>query len=224
MTEWIGKGLWCFKNLPPCLSEGANMLGGTALYVILFLVVFAETGLVVTPFLPGDSLLFALGALCAQPEFPLGVVQSGVLLIAAAILGDAVNYSIGYRIGPKVFASESSRLLNKQHLLKAQRFYEKHGGKAIIIARFVPIIRTFAPFVAGIGRMNYRRFALFNVTGAIAWVCLFLVAGYQFGNLPAIKRNFQVVILAIIVISVMPIVIELIRARRAGSAEPSITP
>ena len=141
---------------------------GPWLYVLLFAIVFCETGLVVTPFLPGDSLLFATGALCALPGSPLGIVQIIALLIAAAILGDAVNYGIGYRVGPKVFKSETSWWLNKKHLMRAQRFYEKHGGKTIVLARFMPIVRTFAPFVAGIGKMKYSRFGMFNITGGIA--------------------------------------------------------
>jgi membrane-associated protein len=186
---------------------------GPWLYAVLFLIVFCETGLVVTPFLPGDSLLFAVGALAATGT-AIDVTLVIVLLCAAGILGDAVNYAIGRRVGPAIFSRERSRLLNKEHLLRAHRFYEKHGGKTIIIARFIPIIRTFAPFVAGIGEMSYRRFAAFNVVGAIAWVVSFTLAGYWFGNQPFVKKNFTLVILAIIVISVIPAVIEFWRARR----------
>ncbi len=214
-------GLHCFQHLPECLADGGQKLGAMWLYAALFAVVFCETGLVVTPFLPGDSLLFALGALTGpagkEVHFPLGVVECGVLLVAAAVIGDAVNYAIGKRIGPAVFKREDSRWLRKAHLQRAQDFYERHGGKAIILARFVPIVRTFAPFVAGVGKMRYSRFFLFNVTGAIAWVSLFLVAGYKFGEFPAVKRNFQLVIVAIIIISVMPIAIEFWRARRTGA-------
>jgi len=190
---------------------------GPWIYLVLFLIVFCETGVVVTPFLPGDSLLFALGALAASES---SVLSLPVLLIAlgvAAILGDAVNYAIGRFIGPKIFQREDSFWMNKKHLLRAQAFYEKHGGKTIILARFMPIVRTFAPFVAGIGKMNYGRFAMYNVTGGVIWVFSFLLAGYFFGNIPTIKTNFHIVILAIIVISVLPIVFEFIKARRLSS-------
>jgi membrane-associated protein len=190
-------------------------------YVLLFAIVFCETGLVITPFLPGDSLLFAVGALAATEGSPLEVVSVSVLLIVAAVVGDALNYSIGKLVGPKVFARESSRLLNKQHLVRTQRFYEKHGGKTIILARFVPIVRTFAPFVAGIGRMQYRRFALFNVTGGVTWVLIFVGAGHAFGNIPSVKRNFHYVIVAIILLSVLPIVFEWWRARREANPAAS---
>jgi membrane-associated protein len=197
------------------LNAWAGDLGGW-LYALLFLIVFAETGLVVTPFLPGDSLLFAVGALSATEGSPISVWLVGILLMVAAIIGDAVNYAIGRRIGPKVFKSETSRLLNREHLLRAQAFYERHGGKTIIIARFVPIIRTFAPFVAGIGQMSYPRFAFYNVIGAVSWVWSFLLLGFWFGNREIVKKNFTVVILAIIVISLIPAVIEFIKARRAA--------
>jgi membrane-associated protein len=208
----LGKILDVLLHLDAHLNQWAAELGPWT-YVLLFAIVFCETGLVVTPFLPGDSLLFAVGALAATEGSPLGVVQVSLLLIVAAVVGDAVNYSIGKFVGPKVFSHEGSRLFNKDHLLRTQRFYEKHGGKTIIIARFVPIVRTFAPFVAGIGRMAYRRFALFNVTGGIVWVVLFVGAGHLFGNLPVVKRNFHYVILGIIVVSVLPAVIEWWRAR-----------
>jgi membrane-associated protein len=207
------KALDIFFHLDQYLVTWSTTMGGW-LYVLLFAIVFAETGLVVTPFLPGDSLLFAVGALCGLEGTPLSLPVVNVLLIAAAIIGDAVNYSIGHRIGPRVFHSETSRWLNKKHLLRAQSFYERYGGKTIIFARFIPIIRTFAPFVAGVGSMTYRRFFMFNVVGAIAWVTSFTVAGYFFGNIPAVKRNFQYVILAIIVISLMPPVIEFLRERK----------
>lgn len=185
---------------------------GTWAYAVLFLIVFAETGLVVTPFLPGDSLLFAAGAICALGT--MDVVTLGVLLIVAAIIGDGVNYAVGMRIGPRVFSRPSSRWLKAAHLRRAHEFYEKHGGKTIVLARFMPIIRTFAPFVAGIGQMRYRQFALYNVLGAIVWVASFLALGYLFGNQPAIKKNFTLVIAAIIVISAVPAVIEMVKARR----------
>jgi membrane-associated protein len=193
---------------------------GPWLYVVLFAIVFAETGLVITPFLPGDSLLFAVGALAATGT-AIDVTVVILLLCVAAVVGDAVNYAIGRRVGPAIFKREGSKLLNKEHLLRAHRFYEKHGGKTIIIARFVPIIRTFAPFVAGIGEMSYRRFALFNVTGGVAWVVGFTLLGYWFGNQPWVKKNFTFVILAIIVISVMPAVIEFWRAKRASARRPT---
>src|SRR4029079_8950287 len=162
---------------------------GPWLYAVLFLVIFCETVLVITPFLPGDSLLFAVGALAATGT-AIDVTLVILVLCVAAVLGDAVNYAIGRRVGPKIFSKETSRFLNKEHLLRAHRFYEKHGGKTIIIARFIPIIRTFAPFVAGIGEMSYRRFALFNVTGGVAWVAGFTMLGYWFGNQPIVKKNF----------------------------------
>lgn len=202
------------------LTAWTQTMGGW-LYVLLFAVVFCETGLVVTPFLPGDSLLFAVGAICALEDSPLSILVTIPLLIFAAVLGDAVNYSIGRKIGPKVFTSEKSWLLNKKHLLRTQAFYEKYGGKTIIIARFVPIVRTFAPFVAGIGQMRYRRFFAFNVIGAIAWVIIFVPAGYWFGNLPVVQKQFHYVIVAIIVLSIMPAVVEFIREWRARGRAPS---
>ncbi|MFZ9870047.1 MAG: DedA family protein [Candidatus Kapaibacteriota bacterium] len=184
---------------------------GVWTYAILFLIVFAETGLVVAPFLPGDSLLFAAGAICALGT--LDVTTMILLLIVAAVLGDGVNYAVGQRIGPRVFRSDTSRWFNKQHLTRTQAFYDKHGGKTIILARFMPFVRTFAPFVAGIGSMSYSRFLAYNVVGAVLWVGGFGVLGYFFGNQPVVKKNFTLVILGIIVISVMPIVVEFIRSR-----------
>lgn len=189
-------------------------LFGLWLYLILFLIIFCETGLVVTPFLPGDSLLFAVGALAARPGSPLELGWLLPLLIAAGIIGDGVNYFIGFRLGPRVFHSERSRFLNKKHLFRAQAFYEKYGGKTIVLARFIPIIRTFAPFVAGIGKMSYRRFLSFNVIGAAAWVSAFMLGGYWFGNLASVKRNFHYVIVAIIILSIMPAIIEYFRERQ----------
>ena len=215
--ELIGQFIDVFLHLDQHLNEWAVTLGPW-LYALLFLIVFCETGLVVTPFLPGDSLLFAVGALASLDGSPIGLPQVALLLIVAAVLGDAANYSIGAYLGPAVFSSERSRLLNKQHLVRTQLFYEKHGGKTIFLARFVPIIRTFAPFVAGIGRMRYRYFASYNVSGALAWVLSFLVAGYFFGQLPAVKRNFQFVILGIIGVSLIPVVTEFVRARRQAAA------
>jgi membrane-associated protein len=190
-------------------------------YLILFLIIFAETGLVVTPFLPGDSLLFAVGALTTVEGSELSFWVMLPLLIFAGIIGDAVNYSIGKYLGPKVFYSDTSWLLNKEHLLKTQAFYEKYGGVTIIIARFMPIIRTFAPFVAGIGKMKYPKFALYNVTGAVVWVASFLVAGYLFGNIPAVKRNFHIVIFAIIFLSVLPMIIAWFKSRSEQKLQTS---
>ena len=194
---------------------------GGWVYGIIFLIVFAETGLVITPFLPGDSLLFAAGALCGAELLNPWIM--GVLLLSAAIVGDAVNYSVGRSIGPKVFASTDQRttlhrLLNREHLEKAHAFFEKHGGKAIVIARFVPIVRTFVPFVAGAGYMSYGAFAFYNVTGAILWVSACFGLGYLFGNIPIVKQNFSLVAIIIIIVSVLPVVWEFVKARRAKPA------
>jgi membrane-associated protein len=205
-----------FLHLDQHLNEWATTLGPW-LYAVLFLIVFCETGLVVTPFLPGDSLLFAVGALASLEGSPIGLPQVAVLLVVAAVLGDAVNYSIGAYLGPAVFTSERSRLLNKQHLVRTQLFYERHGGKTIFLARFVPIIRTFAPFVAGIGRMRYRDFATYNVTGALAWVLVCMGAGSLFGQIPLVKQNFELVILGIVAVSLIPVVVEFVRARREAA-------
>jgi membrane-associated protein len=189
---------------------------GGWVYALLFLIVFAETGLVVTPILPGDSLLFAAGALCGAGL--LNPIIMAVVLIAAAIIGDAVNYSVGRSIGPKVFTAtdESTRLhrlLNREHLERAHAFFEKHGGKAIVLARFVPIVRTFVPFVAGAGYMSYGAFAFYNVTGAFLWVLSCFGLGYLFGNVPIVKENFWIVALGIIAVSLIPIAIELLKSR-----------
>jgi membrane-associated protein len=180
-------------------------------YMILFLIIFCETGLVVTPILPGDSLLFAAGALAAVGE--LNVWFLAALLAIAAIAGDTVNYWIGHLVGPKVFHYEKSRFFKKEYLDRTHIFYEKYGGKTIIIARFIPIIRTFAPFVAGIGAMSYGKFLAYNVIGGIAWIAVFVLGGYYFGNLPAVKHNFTLVIFAIIFISILPAIIEYVRHR-----------
>jgi membrane-associated protein len=198
---------------PVTLNEYAHTFGPW-LYVVLFAIIFAETGLVVTPFLPGDSLLFAVGAVAAHPSSPIQLGLIAVLLVFAAVLGDAVNYTIGYLIGPRVFARDDSWLLNKRHLLRAHQFYEEYGGVTIILARFIPIVRTFAPFVAGIGKMNYPRFALYNISGGAVWILSFLVAGWWFGGQEVVQKNFHLVIVAIIVISVLPGVYEYVRARR----------
>jgi membrane-associated protein len=182
-------------------------------YLILFLVIFIETGLVVTPFLPGDSLIFAAGAFAARPGSPLNIIVLFILLCAAAIAGDTVNYWIGHYIGPRAF-SGNIRFFKKEYLDRTHDFYERHGGKTIILARFIPIIRTFAPFVAGIGAMTYPRFIAYNVIGGIAWVTLFTFSGYFFGELSFVKNNFSFVVMAIIFISVLPGVIEYLRERK----------
>jgi len=185
-------------------------------HLLLSLVVFCETGLVVTPFLPGDSLLFAAGAFAAAGSLKLGWLLA--MLPAATILGDNVNYWIGHALGPKVFHYQRSRFFRKEYLERTHAFYQKHGGKTIIIARFVPIVRTFAPFVAGIGRMSYSWFLGYSLAGCLLWVGIFVLGGYYFGNLPMVKRNFTLVIFAIILISVMPGVVEYIRHRRRRAA------
>jgi membrane-associated protein len=186
---------------------------GVWVYAILFLIVFAETGFVVTPFLPGDSLLFVAGALAGAGSMDLWVLNG--TLIAAAILGNSVNYAIGRYFGPKVFHWENSRFFNKAALMKTHVFYEQHGGKTLVITRFIPILRTFAPFVAGIGAMTYVRFQAFNVSGALLWVGSLTIAGYLFGNLPIIQNNLTLVIFAIIFISVLPAIIGYLKHRRA---------
>jgi membrane-associated protein len=206
-----------FLHLDQHLAEVIQRYGTTT-YAILFLIVFLETGLVVTPLLPGDSLLFAagsfagIGALSLWPLF--------FLLCVAAILGDTVNYAIGARLGPKVFNYSKSRFFNPDHLRKTHAFYEKYGGKTIIIARFVPIVRTFAPFVAGIGQMSYWHFLAYNVVGGILWVSVCVFTGYFFGNLPFVKKNFSVVIIVIVLISVLPAVIEYLKHRAEAKRKP----
>ncbi len=212
-----------FHAIYPLSPGSINSLAqsvGPWLYVALFAIIFAETGLVVVPFLPGDSLLFAIGAVAADANSPINLPITAGLLIVAAVLGDAVNYAIGHAIGPKVFQG-NSRLLNRKHLVEAQKFYDKHGGKTIILARFVPIVRTFAPFVAGVGRMNYARFAAYNVVGGVAWVLICLLAGRAFGGVEFVRKRFELVIIAIIIISVLPAVFEIAKgwlaARRGHS-------
>lgn len=194
------------------LTELIAQFGGWT-YLILFLVIFLETGLVITPFLPGDSLLFAAGALAALSNSPLNIVLLWVLMAAAAVLGDSANYSIGKFIGPKAFTTKS-RLLKHEYLVQAQEFYKKHGRITIFLARFVPIIRTFAPFVAGIGEMPYGYFISYNIFGGIVWTALFTFGGYFFGNLTFVKEHFSLVVIAIIIISVIPAVSEVIKARK----------
>jgi membrane-associated protein len=204
------------KFLPAIVREF-----GIWTYVILFAVIFCETGLVVTPFLPGDSLLFAAGAIAALPNAGLNVFWLFVLLAAAAVLGDTANYWIGHAIGPRAF-SGNVRFLKKEYLDKTQAFYDKHGGKTILLARFVPIVRTFAPFVAGVGKMRYTYFFSYNVIGGILWVAIFTFMGYFVGNIEFVQNNFSIIVIAIIFISVLPAVVEILRNRRKSptAAEP----
>lgn len=220
LSQFIEVVLHLNKYLP----QWAHTMG-PALYVVLFIVIFCETGLVVMPFLPGDSLLFAVGAVCSMvdPNTQVAAINVQIiipLLLGAAILGDLTNYTIGRFIGPRVFVSETSRFLNKKHLLRTQAFYERHGGKAIIIARFAPILRTFAPFVAGIGQMRFRRFVGYSVTGGTGWITAFTLAGYFFGENEVVKRNFHLVIIAIVGISLVPAVVEFLRSRQHSPAAP----
>lgn len=207
-----------FVHLDKHLFEIVHSYGAWA-YAILFAIIFCETGLVVTPFLPGDSLLFAAGALAALEA--LNPIVLFVLLTAAAIIGDTVNYWAGSAIGPRVF-SDDARVLKTAYLRRTEQFYEKYGGKTIVIARFVPIVRTYAPFVAGACRMHYGRFLTYNVLGGVVWVALFVFAGYFFGNIPAVKDNFTVVILVIIALSLVPPLIEWAKYRRNPSSQASI--
>lgn len=194
---------------------------GLWVYGLLFAIIFAETGLVVTPFLPGDSLLFAAGALAATGALDVRLLV--LLLVAAAVLGNTVNYSIGRMIGPRVFRAEDSkglshRLLNREYLDRAHEFFERHGGKAVVLTRFVPIIRTFVPFVAGAGAMRYPAFALYNLAGGVLWVGICVGAGYAFGNVPIIKENFTLVALGIVAVSLVPVLVEWLRKRKGASA------
>lgn len=209
MVDFLKQAVDLFLNIDQNLAAIVANFGGWS-YVLLFAVIFMETGLVVTPFLPGDSLIFAAGALAASNVF--SILWLFVLLIVAAVVGDTVNYWIGHFVGPKVFEGKH-RLLKKEYLLKAQAFYDKHGGAAIVLARFVPIVRTFAPFVAGVGKMNYSQFIYYNIMGGAFWVTLFLFTGYFFGNLPWVKHNFEYLIVAIILISVVPMVVEFYKAK-----------
>ncbi len=210
-----------FLHLDKHLAELTSAYGPW-IYGILFAIVFAETGLVVTPFLPGDSLLFAAGALAATGSLDLALLFG--LLAAAAIAGNAVNYAIGKAVGPRVFSAEdhagwTHRLLNREHLAEAHAFFERYGGSAVILTRFMPIIRTFVPFVAGAGAMTYRTFAIYNVVGGLLWVGVCLGAGYAFGNVPVVRNNFSLVALGIVAVSLIPMVVQLLQRRgRAGSA------
>ena len=206
-----------FLHLDTHLTEFVAAYGRWV-YALLFLIIFAETGLVVTPILPGDSLLFAAGALAATGSLDIRLLL--ILLIVAAILGDAVNYAVGKAVGPRIFRSIDrtswwQRLLNREHLARAHEFFEKYGGKAIILGRFVPIVRTFVPFVAGAGTMTYPTFALFNVTGAVIWVGICTLGGYAFGNVPVVRDNFSLVAIGIVLVSMIPIAIEYLKRRRA---------
>lgn len=192
---------------------------GMWVYAILFLILFCETGLVVTPFLPGDSLLFVAGALAALPTNDLNVHTMVALMAVAAIIGDAVNYTIGRLFGEKLFSNPNSKIFRRRYLDKTHQFYEKHGGKTVILARFVPIARTFAPFVAGMGHMSYRHFAAYNVIGALIWVLLFTYAGYLFGDLPIVQENLKLLIVAIILISILPGINEIWRHKRAAARQ-----
>ncbi len=211
-----------FRHLDQYLADLVTQYG-TWIYAILFLVIFCETGLVVTPFLPGDSLLFAAGAIAASTaangDSGLSLVVLMPLLIVAAVIGDAVNFAIGARFGPAILEKEKVPFIKKAHIEKTQRFYEKQGAKTIVLARFVPIVRTFAPFVGGIGKMRYSTFATYNVVGAVAWVSICSGAGYFFGNIPVVKQNFELVVLGIIGVSVLPIAIEMWKGWRAKNSE-----
>jgi membrane-associated protein len=235
MREIIGKLWYIIWNLGKDQTWRDMLVftgGPVGLYAILFAIIFAETGLVVTPFLPGDSLIFAVGAVGAR-DIGISLPLATGLLIAAAILGNLVNYAIGRKLGPAVFKREDSWLLNKKHLLRAHEFYEKYGAKTIILSRFVPIVRTFAPFVAGIAKMDFLTFFIYNAIGGTAWVLICVMAGYWFGQWPWVKAHFEIVAVAIVVISVLPVVVEFLReylrgrgakARGLGVVEEKIEP
>lgn len=207
--ELISSLIDLFLHLDTYLDVIIDFFGPLS-YVILFAIIFMETGLVITPFLPGDSLLFAVGAFSARGSF--NVVLIFILLFLAAVIGDSVNYWIGNKVGPRVFERDY-RFLKRKHLVKTQDFYEKHGGKTIVLARFIPIVRTFAPFVAGVGTMDYRRFVIYNILGAFLWVSIFLFLGFFFGNIPIVQENFELLVVGIILISVLPMIVEFLRSR-----------
>ena len=207
-----------FRSLTKNLDQFTIDHGNTT-YAILMAIVFAETGLVIVPFLPGDSLLFAAGAVASRGFLNPLLLALG--LIAAAVIGDTVNYHVGKSVGPRIMKGEKSRLFNRKHLEKTHRFFEKYGPKTIVLARFVPIVRTFAPFVAGAGAMNYRTFIVYNIVGAVAWVTLMLGSGYLLGQIPFVKERFELIVIGIVVLSVMPMVVEWWRARGAKTEESS---
>ncbi|MBL9169716.1 MAG: DedA family protein [Verrucomicrobiales bacterium] len=219
--EWIQTFIDLVLHVDKHLDSLISQFG-VWFYVLMFLVIFCETGLIVTPFLPGDSLLFALGAFAARGSLNLWPLL--VFLPIAAILGDMVNYWCGVWLGPKIFRGDKIRFLKKEHLDRTHAFYEKYGAKTIVLARFVPIVRTFAPFVAGMGRMGYAKFSLYNVLGALLWVGLFVPAGYFFADHPFVRKNFTLVMLAIIVLSVLPAVFEFLRERAKSRRASSRTP
>jgi len=212
--EFIGHIVYFFMHLDQHLIWVLEQYGNW-IYLLLFLIIFCETGIVVTPFLPGDSLLFVVGAMWAH--MALNVSGIFLLLSLAAIAGDTVNYWVGAYVGPAIFEKETVRFLNKEHLQKAQQFYEKHGSRTIVLARFIPIIRTFAPFVAGIAKMHYSHFMRYNIIGGILWNALFIFSGYFLGHLPVVQKNFTPIIYAIILLSLLPVVIEYVRSRRKKS-------
>jgi membrane-associated protein len=214
-VEWFAAFVDLIVHLDEHLLWVARNYGAW-IYAVLFLIVFCETGLVVTPFLPGDSLLFVAGTIAGAGEMNVHLMAS--LLVLAAVLGDSVNYAIGHYLGPRVFRYEDSWFFKKAYVERTHAFFERHGGKTIVIARFVPIVRTYAPFVAGIGRMEYGRFLMFNVSGALLWVVLLTYAGYLFGNVPVIKDNLTLVIVAIVLLSISPGIIEVARQRAAARA------
>jgi len=213
--EHISQFIDIFLHLDKYLSAIIQSYGYIT-YLILFIIIFCETGLVVLPFLPGDSLLFAAGAFAAKGDMSIGILYA--LLCIAAVAGDSVNYEIGSFIGPKIAKQEKTRFLNKEHIERTHKFFENYGAKTIIIARFIPIIRTFAPFVAGIGDMGYKKFLHYNVIGGVSWIFICLSAGYFFGNIPTVKHNFTFVILAIVIISILPALIEYIRHKNLKRA------
>ncbi len=212
--QFISQIFELIVHLDVHISEIVNHFGALT-YLILFGIIFCETGLFMAPFLPGDSLIFVVGALSAAGTMNLWILA--VTLVAAAIIGDTVNYHIGKYLGPKIFQKQNVKLLNKRHLERAHRFYERHGGKTVIIARFIPVIRTFAPFVAGMGSMSYGRFILYNIVGGALWVSVCIFSGYLFGNIPVVKDNFTLVVLAIIFISLLPVFISwLLNNKKSG--------
>jgi len=213
--EYLTQYIDIFLHLDKSLSTVIQNYGSTT-YIILFIVILCETGLILLPFLPGDSLLFAVGAFAAKGD--MSISSLFVALSVAAILGDSINYEVGRLLGPKLAKREKTRFFNKEHINKTHVFYEKYGAKTIIIARFIPIIRSFAPFVAGLGNMSYKKFIQYNVVGGVAWIAICLFAGYFFGNISIVKQNFSLVILAIIIVSLIPAIIEFIRYKFKSKA------